>query len=99
MDRNRHTVIMYLNDGKTQSATNSKLFNRPKHLTDQLYGVELVKLRIEHREPIIVGFSIRQYAKQRMLELHYDFFRQFFDSGKYEEPEMDTDSVCLALLG
>ena len=69
MDRSRHTVTRYLNDEKTHSAINSKMFKRPNHITDQLYEVELVKTKIEHREPIIVGFFILQYAKLRMLDL------------------------------
>ena len=70
MDRSRHTVTKYLSDEKTHSAINSKLFKRLNYITDQLYEVELVKSEIEHREPIIVGFFILQYAKLRMLELY-----------------------------
>jgi len=97
MDRSRHTVTKYLNDEKTHSAINSKMFKRLNHITDQLHEVELVKTEIEHREPIIVGFFILQYAKQRMLELYYNFFKKFCDTDKYEELEMDTDSLYLAL--
>ena len=75
MDRSRHTVTKYLNDEKTHSAINSKMFKRLNHITDQLYEGELVKSEIERREPIIVGFYILQYAKLRMLELHYNFFK------------------------
>ena len=32
-----------------------------------------MKSTFEHREPIIVGFFIMQYAKLRMLEHHYNF--------------------------
>ena len=73
------------------------MFKRHNHITDQLYEVELVKSEIEHREPIIVGFFILQNAKLRMLELYYNFFRKFCDNDKYEELEMDTDSLYLAL--
>ena len=62
-----------------------------------LYEVELLKSTIEHREPIIVGFFILQYAKLRMLELYYNFFDKFCDVYKFEELEMDTDSLYLAL--
>ena len=58
MNRSRHMVTKYLTDEKTHSAINTKLFERPNHITDQLYEVELVKSEIEHREPIIVGFFI-----------------------------------------
>ena len=62
-----------------------------------LYEVELLKSTIEHREPIIVGFFILQYAKLRMLELYYKFFPKFCDVKKFEELEMDRDSLYLAL--
>ena len=62
-----------------------------------LYEVELLKSTIEHREPIIVGFFILQYAKMRMLELCYNFFDKFCYVKKFEELEMDTDSLYLAL--
>ena len=97
MDRSRHTVSKYLNDEKTQGAINTKFFKRLDHINDQFYEVELAKAEIEHREPIIVGLFILQYAKLRMLELHYNFFERFCDVNKFEELQMDTDSLYLAL--
>ena len=97
MYHSRHTVTKYLKDEKTHSAINSKFFKRLSHFTDQLYEVELVKPKIEHRKPIIVGFFILQYAKLRMLELYYNFIKKFCDTNKYKEHEMDTDSLYLAL--
>ena len=73
MDRSRHTVTKYLNDEKTHSAINNKIFKRLNFITDQLYEIELVKSEIEHRKPIIVGFSILEYSKLTMLELYYKF--------------------------
>ena len=66
-------------------------------MINSLYEVELAKAQIEHKKPIIVGFSILQYAKLRMLELHYNFFTRFFDVNKFEGLEMNTDSLYLAL--
>ena len=97
MDRSRHTVTKYLNDEKTHGAINAKVFKRLDHINDQLYEVELAKAEIEHRKPIIAGFSILQYAKLRMLELYYNFFERFCDVNKFEELEMDTDTLYLAL--
>ena len=73
------------------------MFKRLNHITDQLYEVELVKSDIEHRGPILVGFFILQYAKLRMFLLYYTFFKKFCDTEKYEELQMDTDSLYLAL--
>ena len=61
-DRSQHTVTKYLNDEKTHSAIIKKIFKRLNFITDQLYEVQLVKSEIEHREPIIVGYFILQYA-------------------------------------
>ena len=74
MDQSRHTVTKYLSDEKTHAATNIKLFKKLDHLNNSLYEVELAKAEIEHKEPIIFGFFILQYAKLRMLELYYNFF-------------------------
>ena len=97
IDRSRHTVTKDLNDEKTHGAINTKFFKRLDHINDQLYEVELAKTEIEHREPITVGFFILQYAKLRMLELYYNFFGRFCDGNKFEQLEMDTDSLCLVL--
>ena len=99
MHRSRHTVTKHFNDEETHGAINTKLFKRLDHINDQLYEVELAMAEIEHREPIIVGFFILQYAKLRMLELHFNFFERFCDVNKFEELEMDTDSLYLALSG
>ena len=97
MDRSRHTVTKYLSDEKTHAAINSKLFEKPNHLNNSLHEVELAKVEIEQKEPIIVRFFNLQYAKLRMLELYYNFFTRFCDVNKFEELEMDTDSLYLAL--
>ena len=99
MDRSRHTVTKYLNDEKTHSAINRKLFKRLNFITNQMYEVEFVKSEIDHREPILVGFFILQDAKLRVLEFYYKFFEKFCVTEKFEELELeiDTDSLYLAL--
>ena len=79
------------------AATNSKLFEKLEHVNNSLYEVELAKAQTEHKEPIIVGSLILQYAKLRMLELYYNFFTRICDVNKFEELEMDTDLLYLAL--
>ena len=97
MERSRHTETKYLNDEKTHKAINGKMFKRLNNVSKEIYEVELAKSKIEHREPMIVGFFILQYAKLRMLELYYNFFDRFCDVDKFEELEMDTDSLYLAV--
>ena len=97
MDQSRHIVTKYLNEEKTHTAFNRKLFKRLDHVNNSLYEVELAKEQIERKEPIIVGFFILQYAKPRMLELYYNFFTNFCDVTKFEQLEMHPDSLYLAL--
>ena len=66
-------------------------------MNNSLYEVELAKAPTEHKEPIIVGFFILQYAKLRKLELYYNFFTRFCDVNKFENLEMHTDLPYLAL--
>ena len=78
MDRSRHTITKYSNDEKT---INEPLVKRLK----DLYEIELLKSTIEHKESIIVGFFILQYAKLRRLELYYNFIDKFCDLNTFEE--------------
>ena len=84
-------------DEKTHVAINSELFKKLDHVNNSLYEVEPAKAQIEYKEPIIVGSLILQYAKLRMLELYYNFFTKLCDVNKFEELEMDTDSLYFAL--
>ena len=74
-----------MSDEKTHAAINNEMFKRLNCITDNLYEVELAKAEVEHKEPIIVGFFILQYAKLRMLELYYSFFKQNCNEDMYEE--------------
>ena len=96
-DRSKHAETKYLNDEKTHKAINGKMFKLLNNVSKKLYEVELAKSKIEHREPIKVGFFILQYAKLSMLELYYNFFDRFCDLDKFEELKLDTDSLDLAL--
>ena len=86
----------YLDEKKTNRAINITFFKQLRYINDSVYEVEPVKAEIEHLEPIIVGFFILQYAKLRMLELYYNFFKQYCDESKFWELEMDADSLYLA---
>ena len=66
-------------------------------MNNSLYESELAKVQIEHEEPIIFSFFVLEYAKLRMLELYDNFFTRFCDVNKFEELEMDTESLYLAL--
>ena len=97
MDKSKHTMTQHLGDKKNHRAINYQFFKRLSIVATDLYELELVKPIIEHREPIIGGFFILQYANLRMLELYYSFFDKFCDVNNFEELNMDTESLCLSL--
>ena len=97
MERSRHTVTKYLNYGRTHAANIRNLFNKINLVNNALYEVELAGAEIEHKEPTIVRSFNLQYAKLRMLELYYKFVTDFCVVNKFEDLEMDTDSLYLAL--
>ena len=77
MARSKHTKTNYLETKQTHKVSNNQFFRRLNIVAKDLYEVELVKSTIEHREPVIVGFFILQYAKLKMLELYYNFSKNF----------------------
>ena len=75
----------YLNDEKTHKAIKGKLFKRLNNVSKELQEVELAKSKIEHHEPMIVGFLILQYAKLSTLQLYFNFCDIICDLDKLEE--------------
>ena len=97
MDRRKHAETKYLKDEMTHKAISGKMFKHLNDVSKEIYEVELAKSKIEHRETIMVGFFMLQYAKLRMSELYCSFFHRFCDVDKFWELEMDADSLYLAL--
>ena len=102
IDRSRHTVTKYLIDEKTHAAIISELFKKLDHVNNSLFEVELPEAQIEHKEQIIVGFFMLQWAKLRMSELYYNFFTRFCDGVEELEPSSKsgkwTQTRCISLL-
>ena len=63
-----------------------------------MYEVELVRAQIEHKEPMVVAFLNLRYAKLRKLQLYCNFLTKVCDNNKFEEWDMDTDSLYVALV-
>ena len=95
MDRSRHPITKYTNVEMTHAAINKKMFKRLGLVSDQFPEVQFAKYEIEHREQIIVGFLILQYAELRFLELFNIFFTKTCYTDMYEEMEMETESICV----
>ena len=97
--RSQPSVTWYMVDEKTHAAVSIKIFIKTGHINGHLHKVELAKSEFQHKESLSLGFLILQNAELRKLELFYNFFvkNDPRDTVKYEEKEMDTDSLCLAI--
>ena len=92
IDWSRLSVTRYISDKKTHAANNSELFKKLYHVNNSMYEVKLPKTQIKHKEQIIVGFLILQYAKLRTLERYYNSFTKICDVNSFGELENDTES-------
>ena len=97
MDRSKHSKTRYVVRAEVDKLVNYRIFQNLNVIPSSIFEVEMVKSEVEHKEPIIVGFFILEYAKLKMLQLFDNGFQVFCDPQKYELIEMDTDSLYMAL--
>ena len=93
----KQTDLCYTDSITACRLVNSKYFKKCTKLGDSLFEVECKKARMKHKLPLQLGFFVYQYAKLKMLELHYDFMEKYLPRKSYQLVEMDTDSSYFAL--
>ena len=96
IDQSKHSKTQYRVGAEVDQLVNERNFKNLNLLPSYIYEVEIVKSKVNHKEPIIVGFLILRYAKLTTLQLFY-VFQLFCDPQKYELIEMDTDSPYMGL--
>ena len=69
-----HSKTQYVLRAEVDKLVNERNFKNLNVLPSSIYEVQMVKSEVNHKEPIIVGFFILQYAKLAMLQLFYNFF-------------------------
>ena len=99
-NKERFTDIKYTTDLKIASSyVNKKNFMSIEELDDDVFEIEMSKRKIKLDTPIVIGFSILQIAKLRMLQFYYDFMCKYFHDSCFEYVCMDTDSAYFATCG
>ncbi len=79
LDRRKHKTVQYAADDTIHKLINKSNFHSYDEITDSVYEVTMSKKTILHKDPIVLGYFILQYAKLRMLELYYNFLDRFCD--------------------
>ena len=97
VDRSRHTVTKYLRDEKTHGAINTKLLKRLHHVNDQLFEEYWERQRLSTENQSLLGSSYSNTLNLECWSFTTTFSERFCDVDKFEELEMDTDSLYLAL--
>ena len=93
----RQTNVIYTKDEKVvDRALRSVYFSDPDELGGA-YELESRKRGITINRPFQIGIAVYQLAKQRMLELYYDFLDRYFDRRDFKLIQMDTDSNYIAI--
>lgn len=99
-NKERHTNIQYTTSvEKAQRLVMAKNYMALTELSDDVFQIESSKKNIKLDIPIVIGFSILQLAKLRMLSFKYDFMDRFFDQRDFQYCCMDTDSAYVAFSG
>ena len=88
---NNEKTNVVINNNKLRENWGVSTFNFTRR------SVPTLKSNLKNCRPIIVGFFVLQYAEMRKMNLYYNFFASICDSDKYDEIEMDTNSLVLAL--
>ena len=76
-DRSKYTKTQYVVGAEVDKQPIERSFKNLNVLPSSIYEVEMVKSEKNHKQPIIVGFFILQYAKLTMIQLFYKFFETF----------------------
>ena len=97
LDRSKHRTTAYVNTIKADQLINKANFHSYNAVSEDCFEISSLKYKIVHKEPIVLGFFILGFAKLRMLEVYYKLLFKFLDHNLFEEIEMDTDSLYLAL--
>lgn len=99
-NKERHQKIDYTDDATVISQKiRSTHFISLDEMDSGVCEIIQHKRKIKLDVPVIVGFSILQLAKLRMLQFYYDFMDKFVSRRDYQYVEMDTDSAYMALSG
>ena len=84
----------FVDERKVDQKINSLKFRTYDIVDEKIYEINMAKRKIVHDEPILVGFTVLNNGKQRMLEFRYDFLGRIMRPRSFRAIEMDTSTKC-----
>ena len=79
-----------------RTKANDPCFVQCRKLDDDYYEVEMLKRRIRLDNPVYLGHTILNYAKELLLEFYYSFLDYYFSREDFMLMCCDTDSMYVA---
>uniref|UniRef100_A0A915KEB4 Uncharacterized protein n=1 Tax=Romanomermis culicivorax TaxID=13658 RepID=A0A915KEB4_ROMCU len=96
-NKEKHIDVFYCDKKRAVDASYSPYIKKIKSISENCFEVHMRKDQISLDLPIVVGLSVYNWAKIKMLEFFYDVLQIYFDKSMYQCMETDTDSIYLAL--
>ena len=75
----------------------SNKFRNLHEIGHNVCEIEQTRKTIKQNMPIVLGFTILNYAKLSLLQFYYDFIKKYIPDHRMTVMETDTDSLYLAL--
>ena len=97
INKSKFQNTLFVDERKVDQKINSPKFRSYDIVDEKIYEINMAKRKIVHDEPILVGFTVLNNGKQRMLEFRYDFLGRIMRPRSFRAIEMDTDSFYMAL--
>ena len=97
IDKSKFQITHFVDERKVDQKFNSPKFRTYDIVDEKIYKINIAKRKIVHDEPILVGFTVLNNRKQRMLEFRYLFLGRIMRPRSFRAIEMDTDFFYMAL--
>ena len=97
INKSKFQNTLFVDERNVDQKINSSKFWTYDIVDEKIDKINMAKRKIVQDEPILVGFTVLNNGKQRMLEFRYDFLCRIMRPRSFRVIEMDTDSFYLAL--
>ena len=96
-NKERERSLIYVRGSRSlRTKANDPCFVQCRKLDDDYYEVEMLKRRIRLDNPVYLGHTILNYAKELLLEFYYSFLDYYFSREDFMLMCCDTDSMYVA---
>ncbi len=97
LNKNKLRKTTYCFNQNLEKHIISPVFMNLNEIGNDICEIEMNPKRINQNVPLVLGFSILNYAKGVLLSFFYDFIKKYIPDNCFELMETDTDSLYICL--